>query len=95
MSATRDPYRFHCHYCGRQWDTEGMTRHHNGKTHSAAATGFIASAANSHEGVCKHRTPSERRATNVRDEKRWLKSPPVASRIWNDPKHPGLKDSTQ
>lgn len=93
MSRTRSPYLFFCRHCGRQWNTEGLSRSgmpaRQGKSN---ATGFIASASDNHEYGCGLKTPAERRETNRRDEVRWLASPPRASRIWNDPDHPGLKD---
>lgn len=91
MARTSSPYRFVCRHCGRQWDTEGRSRSHlaarKGKSN---ATGFIAAASDSHEYGCGLKTPAERRETNRRDEARWLREPPRASRIWNDPNHPGL-----
>jgi hypothetical protein len=93
MSAFRDnPYRFFCRYCGRQWDTEGRSKSGNpARRGKSNATGFIASASNNHEYGCSLKSPDERRATNARDERRWVRTPPTASRIWNDPGHAGLK----
>lgn len=94
MTRTTSPYRFICKHCGRQWNTEGRTRTpaiqaRHGKSN---ATGFIASASSTHEFGCAMKTPAERRETNRRDELRWLRDPPRASLIWNDPNHAGLKD---
>ncbi len=93
MSRTQSPYRFYCRHCGRQWDTEGRSRSHDpARQGKANATGFIAAASDNHTYGCGLKTPAQRRATNVADEKRWARNPPRASRIWNDPDHPGLRD---
>lgn len=92
MSRTTSPYRFFCRHCGRQWDTEHRTRSPSmpARHNKANATGFIASASDNHEYGCGLKSAPERRETNRRDEARWLRDPPRASKIWNDPNHPGL-----
>lgn len=93
MTRTSSPYHFVCCHCGRRWDTEGLSRssipERQGKSN---ATGFIASAGDNHEYGCSLKTPAERRETNRRDQVRWRRDPPRASRIWNDQDHSGLKD---
>lgn len=79
MNLEREYYYFACQHCGRNWRATG-TR-----------TGFVKSARNTHASWCKERTPAQRRAINRRDEARWQKVPPQSD-IWNDPRHPGLKD---
>lgn len=91
MSRTSSPCRFVCRHCGRQWDTKGLSRSSDpARQGKSNATGFIASASSNHEQACAAKTPSERREANRRDEARWLRDPPRASRIWNDPTHAGL-----
>jgi hypothetical protein len=92
-ARTSNPYFMRCPHCGRCWDTKGLSRSsipaRQGKSN---ATGFIVSAADNHSWGCKDKTPAQRREQNRKDEVRWLRDPPRASRIWNDPKHPGLQD---
>jgi hypothetical protein len=93
-ARTRDPYFMHCPCCGRTWDTKGRSRSsipaRQGKSN---VTGFVVSAAESHVYICNLLTPAERRERNRKDELRWLRDPPRASLIRNDPNHPGLKDA--
>ena len=91
-----DPYFFRCRHCGRTWDAGGgigtwaRAKFDSGER-IGANTGFVAAASDSHESLCAVKTPAQRRATNRRDEARWAKHPPKASRIANDPQHPGLQ----
>lgn len=91
MRVRGNPYLFVCRYCGRTWDTKNRSRRadpaYDGKSN---VTGFVAAASDAHEAFCKDRTPAERRKVNATDEARWFRSPPRASRIRNDPTHPGL-----
>lgn len=93
-ARTQDPYVMCCPFCGRTWYTKGFSRSslpsRQGKSN---ATGFVVAAAESHAYGCQSKTPVERREQNRKDEMRWRRDPPRASRIWNDPTHPGLKDS--
>jgi len=95
MGRTSSPYRFICAHCGRQWDTKGRSRSSDpARAGKSNVTGFIASASDNHQFHCGFKTPAMRRAANARDEARWLRDPPRASRIWNDPAHPGLLDAS-
>lgn len=93
MARTNDKYLMRCKHCGRQWDTQGRSRSSNpARQGKSNVTGFIVSASANHEFRCADKSPTERRATNAADEKRWRRQPPTASRIWNDPEHPGLRE---
>lgn len=100
MTRTTNPYYFFCPHCGRQWDTTGLGTKRRGTWTETGArigsnTGFVAAASDNHVSGCVDKTPAQRREANRRDELRWAKSPPRASRIWNDPNHAGLKDSAR
>lgn len=97
MTRYTNPFYFSCPYYGRQWDASGMPGRNRRKSRSGrdtygAATGFVAAASDSHVATCAKLTPAERRAANRRAEAQWKRRPPTASRIWNDPDHPGLVD---
>lgn len=81
-----------CPHCGRQWSVSGQaSRNLDGK---GGWTGFLDSPTERHINRCAKLTPAQRLAANRRDEKRWVKHPP-RTRIWNNPDHPGLKDTPQ
>jgi hypothetical protein len=61
-----------CKTCGRFWTTESQAKQ----------------GVSRHLRLCPGRTPAQRRAANVRDERQWR----TAGLIENDPKHPGLDD---
>jgi hypothetical protein len=92
-ARTTDKYFMHCPYCGRSWNTQGRSRSSDpARQGKSNVTGFVAAAADNHVQGCEHKTPAERREQNRKDEQRWLRDPPRASAIRNNPHHAGLKD---